>query len=223
MDIDLIKLVSEDLDYLTEEWNQDIDDSSLRRTSPVLRSLLIENQLMKVANILNEKIFIMAPSISKYDDNLNDPSIVFYQSGGARYKGMEIRFLKQLNRIKSSEEIKANYEIEKSLAEQSYPVKLSLFMKQISFIVNGVKINRQEVVKYIANKRGGAHYNSVRKIDKAGSKGKLEKKYTLLDNIHKSIYVADKNAVYYELLSIGQRLVGSPDVQRIRQIIKNAR
>jgi hypothetical protein len=79
MDIDLIKIVSEDLDYLAEEWTQDIDDASLRRSSPVLRSLLIENQLMKVANMLGEEISVMAPCISKYDEHLNEPSIVFYQ------------------------------------------------------------------------------------------------------------------------------------------------
>ena len=223
MDIDLIKTVSEDLDYLAEEWTQDIDDSSLRRTSTVLRSLLIDNQLMKVANIIGEEINIMSPCISKYDDWINDPSIVFYQSGGAKYKGMEIQFFRKLNRAKSPEEIKSDYEIGKSFIGKNYPVKLSLFMKQISFIINGVKINREEVIKYIVNKRGGAHYDSTRNTDKAGSKGELEEKYALLDNIHESTSLADKNAVYYELLSIGQRLIASHDIQRIRQIIKNAK
>lgn len=223
MDIELIKIVSEDLDYLSEEWTQDIDDASLRRTSPVLRSLLIENQLINVANMLGEKINIMAPCISRYDIYLNDPSIIFYQSGGAKYEGTEIQFLRHRTGAMSPEERKANYEREKTSIGQNYPVKLSLFMKQISFIINGVKINREEVIKYIANKRGGAHFDSSRKIDRTGSKGELEKKYTLLDNIHMSTSVADKNAVYYELLSIGQRLITSHDVIRIRQILKNAK
>ena len=200
MDVELIKIVSEDLDYLADEWTQDIDDASLRRAIPILKSLLIENQLMKVASMLGETISIMAPCISKYDDLLNDPSIVFYQSCGAKYK--VIQFLKQMNRALGPEEIKANYEREKLSIGKNYPVKLSLFMKQISFVINGAKINREEVGKYIANKRGGAHFDSSRKIDRAGSKGELEKKYTLLDNIHKSTNVADKNSVYYELLSI---------------------
>jgi len=223
MDIELIKIISEDLDFLVEEWNQDIDDASLRRSSPILRSLLIENQLSKVTNFLGESISIMAPCISEYDDYLDDSSIVFYQSGGAKYKGMEIQFLKQLNRAMSPEERKANYEREKKSIGKNYPVKLSLFMKQISFIINGVKINREEVIKYIVNKRGGAHFDSSRKTDLAGSRGELENKYTLLDDIHKNTSVADKNAVYYELLSIGQRLIASHDVERIRQIVKNAK
>lgn len=73
MDIDhrLISYVSEELDYLTNDWSQDIDDPSLRRSSTVLRSLLIEGQLMKVVNMLNEEISVMAPLISKHDDGSN--------------------------------------------------------------------------------------------------------------------------------------------------------
>lgn len=221
MDIDekLITIVSEDLDYLSDEWSQDIDDSSLRRASPVLRSLLIEGQFMKVANMLNETVSIMAPEISKNEEHLNDTSIVFYQSGGASYKGMQVQFAKQLNRAMSPEEIKESYEMQKNLIGQNYPVKLSKFMRQISFMINGVKINREEVVKYVANKRGGAHYDSSRSTEKSGSKGELEQKFVLLDGVHDGVIMADKNSVYYELLSIGQRLIKSNDVQRIRQII----
>jgi len=219
IDDNLIKIVSEDLDYLSEEWNQDIDDASLRRASPILRSLLIEGQLMRVANMLNETVSVMAPEISKSDDHLNDNSIVFYQSGGANYKGMQVQFVSHLNRAKTPEEIKDSYEKQKALIGHNYSVKLSKFMMQISFMINGVKINREEVVKYIANKRGGAHYDVTRDTEKKGAKGALENKFVLLDKVHDGVMLADKNCVYYELLSIGQRLIGSNDVQRIRQII----
>jgi len=33
MDIELVRVVQEDLDLLTKEWNQDIDDASLRQAS----------------------------------------------------------------------------------------------------------------------------------------------------------------------------------------------
>lgn len=220
IDNELIKIVAEDLEYLANDWSQDIDDPSLRRASPVLRSLLIDGQLMKVVNMLNEEISVMAPLISKYEDELHDSSVVFYQSGGAKYKGIEVMFVKEKNIAMSPAEIKAEYEKQKNIIGQNYPLKLSKFMKQISFLVKGIKINREEVIKYIANKRGGAHFDSSRKTDKAGSKGDLENKFKMLDEIHKGITVADKNAVYYELLSIGQRLINSHDVKRIREIIK---
>lgn len=219
LDHDLIKIVLEDVNYLTNEWSQDIDDPSLRRSSAILRSLLIDGQLIKVANMLNEEISIMAPLISKYEDELNDPSIVFYQSGGAKYRGMEVQSLKQTNRVMTADEIRKNFEKQKDIIGQNYSLKLTKFMKQVSFVINGIKINREEVIKYIVNKRGGAHFDSSRKTEKSGSKGELERKFTLLDVVHGGTIVADKNAVYYELLSIGQRLIGSQDVQRIQKII----
>lgn len=219
MDHELIKIVAEDLTYLSEEWNQKIDDASLRRSSPVLRSLLIEGQLIKVMNMLNEELSVMAPLVSKYEDSLIDDSTTFYQSGGAKFQGSEVQFLIISNRAKGPEEIKESYERQKDLIGNSYPLKLSKFMKQTSFYMGGTHINREEVVKYIANKRGGAHYDNSRNTEKSGSKGELERKFQLLDDVHGAMAVADKNAVYYELLSIGQRLINSQDTQRIRQII----
>ena len=219
IDHELIRVVSEDLDYLSDEWNQDIDDASLRRSSPVLRSLLIEGHLMRVVNMLNEQVMLMTPLVSMKEDTLNDPSIVFYQSGGANYKGMEVQFTSQRNRALSPEEIKETYEEQKELIGKNHPIKLTKFMKQVSFMINGTKIDREEVIKYIANKRGGAHYDGSRNEQKPGSKGNLERKFMLLDTIHSGTAMADKNAVYYELLSIGQRIVASHDVQRVRQII----
>lgn len=221
IDNELIKIVFEDLHYLMDEWTQDIDDASLRRASPVLRSLLIDHQLMKVANMLNEKVNVLLPLISKYDNDFNDPSLVYYQAGGAKYKGIEVQSLVRLNRIKSQEDIKEEFEKQKKYYGQNYSIKLTKFMKQASFVINGIKINREEVVKYIANKRGGVHFDSSRKTDKSGSGKSLENKFILLDGIHNGTIVANKNAVYYELLSIGQRLVGSLDIQRIYKILKN--
>lgn len=221
MDIDceLIRIVSEDLDYLNDEWNQDIDDASLRRSSPVMRSLLIEGRLMRVVNMLNEQVMVDTPLISMTEDRLNDPSITFYQAGGAKYKGMEVQFMSLLNRAMSSEEMKKNYESEKELIGKNHPIELTKFMKQVSFMIKGTKINREEVIKYIANKRGGAHYDESRNVQKPGSKGDLEKKFILLDSIHSDTVIADKNSVYYELLSIGQRIITSHDIQRVRKII----
>lgn len=115
------------------------------------------------------------------------------------------------------EEIKTDFEKQKEMDGRSYTIKLSKFMKQVSFKIRNVKINREEVIKYIANKKGGAHYDSSREKNRD-----LEVKYSLLDSIYSNSSILDKNAVYYELLSIGQRLIGSNDVTRIRQILKNS-
>jgi hypothetical protein len=43
----------------------------------------------------------------------------------------------------------------------------------------------------------------------------LENKYAKLDSIVDSMQVAAKNAVYFELLSIGQSLIESEDVKKL--------
>ncbi len=65
MDMERARVVAEDLEYLFAEWNQDIDDASLRRSSPVLRSLLIEGLLNHVAREVDKPLQVMTPAIGR--------------------------------------------------------------------------------------------------------------------------------------------------------------
>ena len=223
MEIDkkLLRVVLEDLDFLDIEWNQDIDDASLRRTSPVLRSLLVEGKLTFAAKMIKKDIRVLTPAIHKVYTNSNYKQMKFWQAGGAKYKGMQIQAASMINRALSSQEIKANYERTKGVMGKNYPVKLSAFMKQTSIVVNGNSVNREEVVKYVANKLGGAHYDRSRKENNSKPGLSLDDKYILLDSVHDGTMIADKNAIYYELLSIGQRLVNSRDIRQLRKELKN--
>ena len=217
MDIELARLVAEDLEFLAIEWNQDIDDASLRRTSPVLRNLLIEKQLENIAYQVGMEIKVLAPAICRLMSASELKQKSFFQAGGANFKGMQIQFTSMINRAKSPAEIKAGYELAKSVIGRSYPVKLGQFLKQTSFVVDGVLINREEVIKYVANKLGGTHYDPSRKPAEDGSGVSLDDKYVLLDTIRKGLITGDKNAVYYELLSIGQRISNSRDIRHLRK------
>jgi hypothetical protein len=217
MDIELARLVSEDLEFLFNEWNQDIDDASLRRSSPVLRSLLVEGQLGNISHQAGKEIRILAPAICRLITEAELKHKNYYQAGGAKYKGMQVQSTSMVNRALSPEEIKADYERTKDVMGKSYPVKLSVFLKQTSFVVDGVLINREEVIKYVANKLGGAHYDSARLNSTPKGGPSLEDKYALLDKARVEIQVAGKNAIYYELLSIGQRIVNSRDVRHLKR------
>ncbi len=217
MDIDRALIVAEDLDFLFNDWNQDIDDASLRRSSPVLRSLLVDGLLSKAAHDARKELRIMTPAICRVTTDAELRECVFYQAGGARYKGMMVQDASIVARAKSAAEIKASYERTKEVMGKNYPVKLGVYLRQTSLVVNGVLINREEVIKYVANKLGGAHYDSSR-ADSVHENGiSLEHKYALLDAVRNDIAVADKNAIYYELLSIGQRVVNSRDVRQLRK------
>lgn len=221
MDRELLCVVSEDLDFLFKEWNQDIDDASLRRSSPVLRSLLIDGLLGRAAREVGREIRILAPAICKVltEDELK--SMQFYQAGGAKHKGVELQAVTFTARIPSEQEMKASFDRTRGAIGKSYPEKLGIFLKQTSIAIDGVLINREEVIKYVANKLGGAHYDSSR-VQPAGlNQVSLEGKYALLDKVRAGVFMADKNAVYYELLSIGQRLVNSRDVSHLRKQLRN--
>jgi len=73
-------------------------------------------------------------------------------------------------------------------------------------------VSRRELVQYVANKLGGTHIDTKRDFSKI-----KERKFALLDQVREMIRVADKNAIYYELLSIGQSLVQSDDIQTLRR------
>lgn len=219
MDMELARIVAEDIDFLTREWNQDIDDASLRRASPILRSLLVEGKLGKVAHDCGSNLRIMAPAINRVLTEAELKENAYFQAGGAKYKGMEVQAMSMVNRALSEKEIKANYERYKKVIGKSYPVKLGVFLRQPSFVVDGVLIYRDEVIKYVSNKLGGAHYDDSRNT---GAKGEapLEGKYALLDKVRSGTNVAEKNAIYYELLSIGQRVVNSRDVRHLQKQLR---
>ncbi|NJM11564.1 MAG: hypothetical protein HC889_06490 [Synechococcaceae cyanobacterium SM1_2_3] len=214
MDIELARIVEEDIGFLTCEWNQDIDDASLRRASPILRSLLVEGKLGKVAHDCGRNLRIMAPAINRGLTEAELKEKVYFQAGGAKYKGVEVQAISMVNRALSEKEIKANYERNKKVIGKSYPVKLDVFLRQPSFVVDGVLIYRDEVIKYVSNKLGGTHYDDTRN---AGTKSDPLGKYALLDKVRSGTNVADKNAIYYELLSIGQRVVNSRDVRHLQK------
>ncbi len=216
MDLELAHIIAEDIEFLSREWNQDIDDASLRRASPILRSLLVENNMGKIAHACGRNLRIMAPLINKVLVEEELKQYAYWQAGGAEYKGMEIQAMSKVNRALSEQEIKDNYERGKKVIGKSYSVKLSIFLRQPSFAVEGVLIYREEVIKYVSNKLGGAHYDKSR-ITTAKPDGALENKYALLDKVRAGTYVNDKNAIYYELLSIGQRVVNSRDMQHFRK------
>ena len=221
IDKELLRVVLEDLDYLENEWNQDIDDPSLRRSSPMLRSLLVEGKLPLAAKMIGKDIRVLTPVTHKAYTDSDFQKMIFWQAGGAMYKGMRIQTICMTNHALSPDEIKADYERTKDIIGKNYPIKLSAFMKQSSIVVDGNSINREEVIKYVANKLGGAHYDGTRKGNNSKPGLSLEEKYALLDSVHEGTVVADKNAIYYELLSIGQRLVNSRDIRQLRKALKN--
>jgi hypothetical protein len=94
------------------------------------------------------------------------------------------------------------------------------FMQSCAVYVKGRKVSRKQLVQYVANKKGGAHLDGSRKND--------EEAYSALDNVTDAVQVkgdeklSPKNTIYLELLSIGQNLTQSPDIQRFMEAAEAA-
>jgi hypothetical protein len=206
MDLNLARIIYEDLYYLAQEWNQDIEEPSLRRASPILRRLLVEDEgLAVLARMMNRELAIVAPTVTIP----RIEGIAFFSVGGGNTK---------LGSITGQGLFLGNAALNKPCIGAPSPMMLSKFLKQTCLVLSDTRINREEVIKYVSNKIGGAHYDSSRHEAKD-----LEKKYILMDAVHKGSIrstAMDKNVVYYELLSTGQYLINSPDIQQLAKEIK---
>ncbi|HHE37628.1 MAG TPA: hypothetical protein ENL20_03530, partial [Candidatus Cloacimonetes bacterium] len=89
IDSRLLKIVFEDILFLTSELKKDIKNESLRRISPILRRLLIQQELSQACNMLGIKARIYVPSNA---ERINKSNLDFevFQSGGAVFKGMSV-------------------------------------------------------------------------------------------------------------------------------------
>ena len=97
----------------------------------------------------------------------------------------------------------------KKLAESPPPdreYRLLDFSSDTCVIALGKRLSRSQVVKYVANKLGGAHYDTRR------GHRKDDAAFSLLDKVEAQVMLLEKPAIYFELLSIGQAIGASHDL-----------
>ena len=205
----LLEIVRSDLAYLYDEWDEDITDDSLRRSSPVLRRFLVHGDLLRAWRRVgfDDQPQIIAPTLEEHLKRVPTEDINFATAGGAVHKGVTVAAL-CVRRSKPifAEEMKIIKELSALGPVVEKKHRLMEFVESPCIIVKGAAFARRELIQYVANKLGGAHYDETR-----------DAKLILLDDALKTTRVADKNSVYYELLSIGQGLARAPDIQVLRR------
>ena len=106
---ELVRTVASDLQYLKREWDQEVDDDSLRRSSTVLRRLLIYGD---DGHTWREAGFPKEPRVRATDleawlaDSRRLHAVVRAAAGGAKYHGADIRVPILWNYVMSEEEAK---------------------------------------------------------------------------------------------------------------------
>lgn len=208
--LEALRIIKSDLRIIKAEWNSEIDDDFLRRCSPTLRQLLVDEGglLSKAEKWLNFKIYLQAPPNPL--TSIKKEKINFYTAGGAKYKKITVQSFYEVNYAMSTQEVRQRYENSKN----NIKIKYSLvgFLNTPCVIYQGEVFSRMELIKFVSNKLGGAHYE----LDK----NKMARMGLLLD-VKNTYVVADKNAIYFEMLSIGQLLVKSKYTDKLIKKIDN--
>jgi hypothetical protein len=212
-ELELLAAVKSDLVFLEDEWDETIDEQSLRRGSTVLRNLLVDNALGRAWRLIGQK---GEPEIEAVDltaalAGLRMDKVIFAAAGGGVSGGVQLSGGMVYAEAMDEQTVKERYERRGGRPPMRL-YRVSQFLSSPAIVVDGERISRHLVIKYVANKKGGAHFDFKRKKDEAA--------YRLLDKVTEEGYaLTDKDAVYFELLSIGQALAGSAHATRLRRLI----
>jgi len=207
--LEAMRIVHSDLDFIAKEWTDQVDDDTLRRFSATLRQLLVDEGglMQKVEDWIQTKCYVQASSRNM--ENAGSDDTAFFSTGGARFNGMTIQDITISNRVLDAKEIRDNYSNNSRPRLVKYSIEKYLSAPCITY--EGETFNRTDLIKFVANKLGGTHYELEKK--------KLARMRSL-DNAKEQIYIAGKSSIYYEFLSIGQTIVKSKYTNKLKKKIR---
>jgi len=208
-DLRLHKICLEDLELLIELNKKSLTEKEIRLISPIIRRLLIENTLQRVwRNIgFNSMIKLNSTSMENMIQVFEVKETKFMTLGGANNGSGVVGNFVIYNKALTEEDIKKDFILNKEVKVSEVPIHILLDTPCI--IVNGVLITKKELIKYIANKCGGVHFDNSRE----------EKEYKELDKIL-NIQIAELDSIYFEFLSIIKFLLTSPDINKLIKKLK---
>ena len=171
IDPNLEQIVAEDLDYLDALVQQEhVGNAEIRRSSVVLRRLIYEDHLQQVASARLHPITVPVPDTRTLIHNINaDDKVLFFQLGGYQALGVDVACM--------IIERGAGARPRSFDPNATYDAPLKTYKRQPVFFVRAVletptetrpavmtsgAISRESVIKYVAHKAGGAHYDAHR-------------------------------------------------------------
>lgn len=182
------------------------DQGILRAASVRLRRLVIEESILHVRQVLRMK----GPPMMKFFLLDESSEASFLQSAGATRGGASITGLAFHDKALSPEEVREAYERSRERIN-GVVLNMSKWRRSVCMVVGGVRVSRDDVIKYVANKLGGVHLNSSRDPT-------TETAYIALDSAER-VNALGLDSRYLEFLSIVQQFRSSPEVQATLQCI----
>lgn len=220
MTFDELTTVRDDLVHLEGDWKAQLSDASIRRSSGILRYLLIDGKLQHVAAFFRKKLKVLVPEAA-FPENLEYQSeSSFYWPGSETFdSGLVASGFQIIHRALSAEEVKQDYERSVKLRGRSRAVPLATFLDQPSFLFFSRPVSKRAVIKYVCLKLGGVHLDSKRDLPHSIEDARDEQLFHLLDQLQKQVIVGDRNPVYAEIICIVRCLVRSRDIIELRSLL----
>jgi hypothetical protein len=211
----LLQVVREHLDYIADDWHEDVTDAVIRRGSVALRALIVEGALQrawKQAGYDREPqvttTVIPARVFSRSDH------VIVANAGGATIRGIRTAGTAIFDYAMTDAEISAIRQGQAAPEEET--MGIVRFRDTTCLLTRGVEVSRHHVIKYVANKLGGAHFDDNRA---ATEEGRIHR---ALDGVLElPVEYMSKDIINFELLSIGQTLARSNDVMRLRDQLRS--
>lgn len=210
MNTQLLKVVYEDIIYLQSEWT-DISDEGLRRNSTVLRSLLLHKNLQKAWNELrlNGRLLIRSTNFIDTYSFIPVSDISLGSIGGALFNKAQVAHALSLKRGFTQSEITKMGALGPDPFKDGVLTSIDKFCEGIVLVVDGVPFCRREIIDFVANKLGAAHFDQSR-----------TEKQRALDSILDRVIMNGKDIIFYELLSIGQTIAKARHIRGLLVNIK---
>jgi hypothetical protein len=217
MESDDLIIVAEDLRYLENDFGPDINDDEIRRGSAILRRLLVENVYGRAWRSVGfeKEPRLLAVDLLSLIGPIPHNDVVIALAGGAEYRGIQIAGFCLSKKSSSSGPVKDQTPPSNKLpGEREYG--MSEFLGSAAGIAAGIFVTRREVIKYIANIKGGVHLDSKQRKAE-------EKLVARVSKIEKKFRIYRTDALLVELLAIGQALGRSDDTQRFLEKVLGRR
>ncbi len=194
---ELVAVVREDLNYLVTDWpTGDIGDDEIRRNSAVLRRLFTYRDLIKVwITVVGKKDFLVPSSFIHVTDVNRLKEVTFATSSPVQDVGMNLLAAIEFNKIQDgAAPISFKHEV----------APLKRYLNQPACVFSGVLITRDELVRFVTNKLGSAHFDDGRhKPDERPIQAMTQ--YS----------IGNRPALIREMLSCGQVLAASESTKEL--------
>jgi len=206
--------VAEDLEYLQKAWKGGISDGEIRRGSAVLRRLLVEDIYGHAWRNCGYKKqpMIIAPNLILILGNCNLADIKCAIAGGGELGGFTSGGLVLMKGSGPPPPPLESDQPNKDTMQYQFP--LNEYLETPCAVAEGKEIKRRELIKYMANIKGGVHLGSSKARERERN---LIKKISKLEGI---INHTQKDGLLFELLSIGQAVSRSEDARKLINSIR---